>query len=216
LYARALAAIFLLLLLFLSGCAKTGERLRNDLTRKLEKVNCYYAEVKAEVFSTEGTQSYFVKQWWQETGRWRVEVDSATSSQIFVCDGKQIFVYQRGGEEYDRLLAKPSTLGAPPFSLMEQLELFLNAKDFSFEGREEITGNTYYVVSFAGLHRDEAIRLWLDTRTLFPVRAETSLEDELLSRITLTNLEFDPALPDALFSLEQMKERKVTNISGCS
>ncbi|MBT9166817.1 MAG: hypothetical protein DDT19_00141 [Syntrophomonadaceae bacterium] len=40
----------------------TGERLRNNLTRKLEKVNCYYAEVKAEVFSTEGIESYLVKQ----------------------------------------------------------------------------------------------------------------------------------------------------------
>ncbi|MCL5993027.1 MAG: hypothetical protein M1552_02485 [Firmicutes bacterium] len=194
----------------------TGERLRNELTRKLEQVDCYYAEVKAEVFSPEGMQSYLAKQWWQETGRWRVEVDSATSSQIFICDGKQIFVYQRGEEEYDRLLAKPSTLGAPPFSLIKQLELFLNAKEYTFEGEAELTGNTYYVVSFMGLHRDEAIKMWLDTRTLFPVMVETRLEDELLSRITRTNLELDPALPEALFSLEQLKERKVTNIPGCS
>ncbi|MBS3983420.1 MAG: hypothetical protein KGZ41_06435, partial [Dethiobacter sp.] len=118
--------------------------------------------------------------------------------------------------EYDRLLAKPSTLGAPPFSLIKQLELFLNAKEYTFEGEAELTGNTYYVVSFMGLHRDEAIKMWLDTRTLFPVMVETRLEDELLSRITRTNLELDPALPEALFSLEQLKERKVTNIPGCS
>lgn len=193
----------------------TGERLRNELTRKLERVNCYYAEVKAEVFSAEGIQSYLVKQWWEESGRWRVEVDSATSNQIFIFDGEQIFVYQRGAEVYDRLLPNPSTLGAPPFSLIGQLELFLNAHEYVFEGRQELANDLYYVVSFAGLHRDEAIRLWLDTRTLFPVMAETRLENQLLSRITLTNLEFDPVLSDALFSLEHLKERKVTNSSGC-
>jgi len=194
----------------------TGDRLRNDLTRKLEKVNCYYAEVKAEVFSTEGTQSYLVKQWWQETGRWRVEVDSARSSQIFICDGEQIFVYQRGGEEYDRLLAKPSTLGAPPFSLISQSELFLKTKEYSFEGRQELAGKKYYVVSFIGMHRDESICLWLDVRTLFPAMVETRLENELLSRITLTNLELDPSLSEELFSLGRLKERNVTNNSGCS
>lgn len=193
----------------------TGDRLRNDLTRKLEKVNCYYAEVKAEVFSTEGTQSYLVKQWWQETGRWRVEVDSARSSQIFICDGEQIFVYQRGGEEYDRLLAKPSTLGAPPFSLISQLELFLKTKEYSFEGRQELAGKKYYVVSFIGMHRDESISLWLDVRTLFPAMVETRLENELLSRITLTNLELDPSLSEELFSLGRLKERNVTNNYGC-
>lgn len=194
----------------------TGDRLRNDLTRKLEKVNCYYAEVKAEVFSTEGTQSYLVKQWWQETGRWRVEVDSARSSQSFICDGEQIFVYQRGGEEYDRLLAKPSTLGAPLFSLISQLELFLKTKEYSFEGRQELAGKKYYVVSFIGMHRDESISLWLDVRTLFPTMVETRLENELLSRSTLTNLELDPSLSEELFSLGRLKERNVTNNSGCS
>jgi len=194
----------------------TGDCLRNDLTRKLEKVSCYYAEVKAEVFSSEGTQIYLVKQWWQETGRWRVEVDSARSSQIFICDGEQIFVYQRGGEEYDRLLAKPSTLGSPPFSLLGQLELFLKAKEYTFEGRQELAGKKYYVVSFIGMHRDESIRLWLDVRTLFPDMVETRLENELLSRITRINLELDPSLPEELFSLGQLKERRATNTSGCS
>lgn len=35
----------------------TGERLRNELTRKLEQVDCYYAEVKLKCLALKGCRA---------------------------------------------------------------------------------------------------------------------------------------------------------------
>lgn len=207
--ARAPAAILLLLLLLLSGCSMTGERLQNHVAKTLEKTDRYYAELEAEVFSEEGTQLYRVRQWIQKPGRWRVEVDSETASQVFIYDGEQIFVYQPGIDDFYRIDADMAGDVAPPFSLIGQLELLSKTQTYTFEGSQEQAGKNCYVVSFSGSTQAESTRLWLDTRTLFPMVAENRLDEELLSRIICTHLDVKPAIPEDLFLFEGLNEKEV-------
>jgi outer membrane lipoprotein-sorting protein len=193
-----------MLLLLLAGCSTmTEERLGKKISNKLDDVDRYYAELEAEVYSLEGEQSYRIRQWLQKPDKWRVEVESDTTSQIFICDGEHVYVYQPGIEDYYRLeisIARDTV--APPFFLVGYLEQLLNATSYTFEGEREKDGEKYYSVSFAELHRDESTRLWLDKRTLLPVIMETTSDGEPLSRIICTKLDLKPDFPDDLFIFE--------------
>jgi outer membrane lipoprotein-sorting protein len=208
---RAIAAIFLLLLLLLSGCAMTGEGLEKNISRKLTKLDSYYAELEAEVFSTEGTQIYKIRQWMQKPGRWRVEVSSESVNQVFICDGEQIVVHQPGLEDYYRLDADDAKGISPPFFLFSYLEQLLEAEELHFAGKRNEDGQKYYLVSFDGPHPDEIVSMRLDTRTLFPMLIESSLNDELLNRISCTLLDLRPEIPDELFTFEGNGEREVAS-----
>ncbi|MCW3490570.1 DUF4367 domain-containing protein [Dethiobacter alkaliphilus] len=196
--ARALAAL-LVLVLFITGCSMTAERLPEQVEEALGKAESYYAELEATVYSTEGEQYYRIKQWMEAPANWRVEVTSTTGTQVFICDGTQIYVYQPGIEDHYRLDADLAVEVSPPFFLAGYLNRLLEAEEYSFEGQQEKDGQKYYVASFKGGRDDELVRLWLDRRSRFPVIVETFINDQLLSRVKCTTLQLKDKISPDLF-----------------
>lgn len=206
--AKVLSAILVLVFL-LSGCSMTEESLPDDISGALEKTDGYYAELEATVVSAEGEQTYQIKQW-MEAANWRVEVTSETASQIFICDGMQIYVYQPGIEDYYRLDANTAADIAPPFFLVNYLTRLLHAEGYTFEGRREQDGQQYDVVSFRARENEE-MRLWLNPQSHFPMIVETFLHGELLNRVVCTHLEVNPSISSELFSFNAVEDREVNS-----
>lgn len=196
---RALAIILLLSLLF-SGCGMNGNRLEQNATKKLEKLKGYYAEVEAVVFSLEGEQHYQVKQWLLAPSRWRVEVTTDVGEQVFICDGSQIYVYQPGFDDFYRVDVNTEKELAAPFLLSGYLEQFIATKTHNFQGERNENGQTYYLVAYeSGASYIEKVQLWLDKKTFFPMKIETYVEEELISRITCSRLEVTTRFDESLF-----------------
>jgi outer membrane lipoprotein-sorting protein len=206
---KARIRLLLLILLLMSGCAMTPERLVKNAAGKNANLKSYYAEVEAVVFSPEGEQRYLVRQWVQAPVQWRVEVDSDCRQQVFLCDGSYIFVYQPGTAEYFRFGAVRAGEAPPPFLLLAYLEELLRARSISLEGRQKAAGTTAYAVSFGSDRPDEVIKVFLDTRRLFPVMVETYQNEEILNRITCRQLELNPTLDANLFIFTPPSEDEV-------
>ncbi len=202
-------ACFLLLTFLVAGCAMNGERLTNRVAKKVERLQGFYAEVDAVVFSLEGEQRYVVKQWLQAPGRWRVEVEMDTGRQIFLCDGEQAWIYQPGIKESFRLDINNVKDITPPFLLAGYLIELLEASSVSFEGQEEKGSKGCYVVSYEKPLRSETVRLWLDKKSLFPVVVETYEDGELLNRLICTDMNFNFRVAEDLFIYPQEIEREV-------
>lgn len=199
---RALAIIVLLSLLF-SGCGMDGDRLEQKATQKLEKLKGYYAEVDAVVFSLEGEQHYQVKQWFLAPSRWRVEVTTAAGEQVFICDGSQIYVYQPGFNDFYRVDVNTEKKLAAPFLLSGYLEQFIATKTLNFQGERNEDGQTYYLISYEhSASFVEKVQLWLDKKTFFPMKIETYIDDELISRIICSRLELTTKFDESLFKFE--------------
>jgi outer membrane lipoprotein-sorting protein len=210
---RTKATIFVLLLLFLTGCFPlSGEKMEKRISDRLAGLNRYYAELNARIYSPEGEQSYRIRQWYEKPNIWRVEVESDTSEQIFICDGTQVFVYQPGLGDYYRVdIGDALDDIAPPFFLVGYLEQIVNADGFTYEGERSLDGKPYYAVTLDGFNRGESMRFWLDKRTWFPVQLETTLDGQLLNRITCTRLDLKPKFPEGLFSFTEPGEREVAS-----
>lgn len=205
---RSLACILLLAFL-VTGCSMTGERLVERTAKQVDRLQSYYAELDAVVFSLEGEQQYRVKQWLQKPDRWRVEVETNTGQQIFVCDGEQVWIYQPGIEEYFRLDAHTAREIAPPFLLTGFLEQLTQAMSPNFEGVQKIENRHYYVASFETSSQWETVRLWLDKKSLFPIIIETYQDEELLNRLTCTSLTLNPEFREDIFTYTGENQREV-------
>ncbi len=189
----------LLVLLLLSGCTMTQDKLVKNAAKKAGALKSYYAEAEAVVFSPEGEQRYSVRQWVQAPGFWRVEVKADGQEQVFLCDGSQVFVYQPGVAEYYRFDAAKKVEVPPPFLLIGYLEDLLRAPSLKLEGRYKEAGRDVYIVSFTPVRQDENTKVCLDRRDLFPLVVETFREDEILYRLTCTKLQLNPRLEASLF-----------------
>ena len=201
----------LLGLLLLVGCSLSEEEILPQIKRKLEQLDSYYAQLNVVVYSFEGEQAYQVKQWQEFPSRWRVEVQTHDEVQYFICDGKQIWVYQPGIDDYYRLdLSRNPGELAPPFMLSGYLNQLLTADNFNFGGEKELDGVTFYVVSFPGQMQGETIKLWLDKKTLFPLVVETFLDDKPLNRLDVKTLELNPEIEEKLFEFEAATEQQAT------
>lgn len=197
---RTRLCLALLILLALSGCAMTQERLVQNVARETAELKSYYAEAEAVVFSPGGEQRYVVRQWVQAPALWRVEVNSEGQQQVFLSDGEQIIVYQPGVAEYLRLDARLSGEVPPPFLLLGYLETLLKARSLKLEGIHEETGQKSYVVSFESIRQDEMVRVHLDTRHFFPLVVEIYQSGQILSHLTRKQFQLDPSLDAGLFN----------------
>jgi outer membrane lipoprotein-sorting protein len=208
--AKATATVLLLLLL--TACSSMdGSRLARKAGARLDKVDRYYAEMEAQVYSGEGAQTYQIRQWVENDGRWRVEVESREASQFFICDGRQIYVYQPDLGDYYRLDADDTYDVEPPFHLAGYLHHLLVAEEIRYEGEQKAEEQNCYTVSLPGWQRDETVRLWLDRKTLFPVVMETWLDEELLSRVVCRKLDLKPKVDDELFLFTPPGEGEVAS-----
>lgn len=208
---KKLLVLVLAGLCLLVGCALSEEKLLPQVERKLEQLDGYYARLEVTVYSFEGEQAYQVEQWQEYPSRWRVEVQSQAEAQCFICDGKQIWIYQPGLDDYYRLdlQRNPNEL-APPFMLSGYLQQLLAADAFTFGGERELDGVPFYVVSYAGQMQGETVKLWLDKKTLFPLVVETFLDDKPLNRLRVKTLELNPKLEASLFEFKAATEQQAT------
>ncbi|NLM51975.1 MAG: DUF4367 domain-containing protein [Firmicutes bacterium] len=199
-------------LLLLTGCALTEEEILPQIERKLGQLDSYYAQLEVVVYSFEGEQVYQVKQWQEFPDRWRVEVQTHDEVQYFICDGKQIWLYQPGIDDYYRLdlTRNPGEL-APPFMLSGYLNQLLAADNFNFGGEKELHGEPFYVVSYGGQMQGETVKLWLDKKTLFPLVVETFLDDKPLNRLQVKILEMNPKIEASLFEFKAAAEQQAAS-----
>jgi outer membrane lipoprotein-sorting protein len=186
-----------------------GERLVDRAAKKVERLQGFYAELDALVFSLEGEQRYRVKQWLQVPGRWRVEVETDTGQQIFLCDGEQVWIYQPGIQEFFRLDVDTAREIAPPFLLTGYLNELTGASSLLFEGQEKKENSDCYVISYETSPQSETVRLWLDKKSLFPIIVETYQDEELLNRLTCTSLTLNPEFSEDFFMYTGENEREV-------
>jgi outer membrane lipoprotein-sorting protein len=208
---KKLLAGLLMLTLFLSSCAVTGDKVLTQIEKKTAKLQSFYAELEVLVFSPAGEQSYHIKQWQAADNRWRVEVTAAAEAQHFICDGQQIWVYQLGIDDYYRIVAERGSLElAPPFMLTGYLQQLQQADAFTFAGTEELRGEKMYKIISSGQRSGETLHLWLDRKAFFPMFVETYLHEQLLNRITVKRLELNPQLQPELFEFSGTPESEVT------
>jgi len=205
---KSLACVLLLTVL-ITGCSMNGERLVDRTAKKVDKLQGFYAELDAVVFSLEGEQRYRVKQWLQVPGRWRVEVETDTGEQIFLCDGEQVWIYQPGIKEFFHLDVDAAREIQPPFLLTGYLNELAGASSPLFEGQEKKENRDCYVVSYETYPESETVRLWLDKKSLFPILIETYQDEELLNRLACTSLTLNPKFADEFFMYTGENERKV-------
>lgn len=208
---RIMPVVLLVLMLLPVGCAVTGEKLLPQLERRLAKLDGYHAECDVEIFTEESVQVYGVKQWHAFPSRWRVEVEAGEESQVFICDGRQIWVYQPSLGDYYRLeLTETTRESAAPFLLYGYLQQLLEAESFSFLGEAEINGGIVYRVDFPGPLAGEVISLWLNRKSFLPEQMELSLEGKLLCRVKVINCELNPAFSSDLFTFTPNGAGKVS------
>jgi len=134
--AKALILALALFLPLVSGCAlpMTAERLEKRAGETLKNLDSYYAELTAVIYSLETEQTYKIREWFQSPDLWRVEVESATGKQVFICDGQHIYIYEPGIGDYYRFSPGQAPLLVPPFLLSDYLRQFLAAPQRSFSG----------------------------------------------------------------------------------
>jgi outer membrane lipoprotein-sorting protein len=195
-------AIALLLLFALAGCAVTPESLSGKVSRRMTRLQGYFAEVEALVSSPGGEQRYSVRQWFKAPAQWRSEVEFGSEQQIFIFDGVRVWIYQPGLDDYFRLDKPWVREVSPPFFLWSYLEEMVLAPSLRFEGQEKKDGRTLYVLHYSRTHIPETVRLWLDQKSLFPVLVETYRDGERLLRLTCSRLELNPRFTHDLFTFE--------------
>lgn len=206
---RAIPVFFVGVLLLLSGCTVTGEKLTDRVEQRMLKLHGYYAELEAVVYSVEGERAYRVRQWLEMPDRWRVEVDSADGSQVFICDGAHIWVYQPGIEDYYRLdVSMGRQEVSPPFMLAGYLSKMGKAATVTFGGQQTVEGKKTYLVTLPGAYNDDLVRIWLDAKSLFPAVVETEVDGDLVSRVTTRALKLNPKFAEGLFTFEAQTERE--------
>lgn len=200
---RAAKLALLILVMLVAGCKMSGERLTKNLSNRLDKIQGYYAELDAVVYSLEGEQAYQVRQWVHLPEKWRVEVSFDEQKQVFLCDGEQVWVYEEGFAEYFRFPAENAGEMPPPFLLWNMVEKLAASPGVEFHGEVKEERNRYYALSYRDEAYGETVRLLLDKKTLFPVKADTFLQDgTLLNSIRCTSLELDPLFEEGLFRYE--------------
>jgi len=192
----------LVLLLLLTGCSMTPERLAKTVEKKTAKLKGYYAELDAVVYSMDDEQRYTVRQWVQFPDRWRIEVDFAGEQQIFVCDGEQIWVHQVGIKEYYRFDAHRAGEIPSPFLLVGYLEEMIKAESFTLHGRQKKDHLNCYLISYSGPVSGESVTIYLEAKRLFPVSVETLQGKEVLNRLNCTHLVLNPTFEAELFNFE--------------
>ena len=199
------------LLLLLAGCAMTPDRLVNDITVKTSRLKSYYAELDVIVFSLEGKQDYRVRQWLQLPGLWRIEVDFNGQQQVFLCDGEDITVYQPGIKEYFRCKAdKPHEIH-PPFMLFDYLKHIPEANSLQLLGSEKIDRHKYHIITSDGSLQGETVKMWLESKNLFPGFVEIYQDGILLNKITCTHLDLNPNIPSDLFTFSESEGNEVAH-----
>jgi len=191
--------VALLLALALVGCAMKPERLAGNVSRRISRLQGYFAEVDAVVFSPRGEQRYRVRQWYRAPDLWRIEVDFGSERQVFLCDGEYVWVYHPGLADYFRLDATAAREVSPPFLLLNYLEELVQAPGYRFEGRQEKEQRAFFVVSYARPATSETIRLWLDNKSLFPQMVEKYRDGVLLNRLTGISFNLNPDFAAGLF-----------------
>lgn len=208
---RTAKLTLLIMVMLLAGCKMSGERLVEDLSRRLGKMQGYYAELDAVVYSPEGEQPYRVRQWVHLPEKWRVEVSFEKQKQIFLCDGEQIWVYEEGFAEYFRFPADNAGEMPPPFLLWNIMEKMTTAlPGIEFHGEVTEGSERFYSVSYRDDAYGETVRLLLDKKTLFPVKADTFHTDgALLSSMRCTALELNPSFEEWLFQYTPDAEDEV-------
>ncbi|HHX73733.1 MAG TPA: hypothetical protein GX699_02365 [Firmicutes bacterium] len=198
---RKMLAVLLVMLLLPVGCAVTGEKLLPQIERRLAKLDGYTAECNVEIFTDESVQVYSVKQWHAFPSRWRVEVEAGEESQIFICDGRQIWVYQPSLGDYYRLeITETTRENAAPFLLYGYLQQLLEAESFTFRGEAELNGGAVYRVDYPGPLAGETVSLWLNRKSYLPEQMELSLEEKLLCRVKVKKSELNPDFSPDLFT----------------
>jgi outer membrane lipoprotein-sorting protein len=208
--ALRLRTVLLVLLLVLTGCSMTPERLLKSVEKKSSRLKGYYAELDAVVYSTEGEQKYTVRQWVDLPSRWRIEVDFASEQQVFICDGEQVWVYQPGLKEYYRFAANRAGEVPPPFLLLSYLEEILKTQSLKLHGVEKKGRFNCYLVSHDGPGSGETTSIYLERKHLFPIFVETHYDKKLINRLSCTHLVLNPATEAELFKFEAPADAEVS------
>lgn len=215
--------LILLLLGLLCGLGFAGWRLlfsvprvdpsaeiRRRMQEKISALESYHARFKTTSAGQGGETLCSVEIWKENPHRFRLEMTTCEEGQpgsveVIVGDGDGVYLYDRESGEFLPAL-DPGAAGAAAGSLEDYWRSICEAPCFNYIGEEKASRHSYYLVEIvpAEPHRDRVNeRIWLEKKSLLPVRIESFDMAGRLTQVTVFEmLQLNHLFETALFEVD--------------
>lgn len=218
-----LPLLILLLLGLLSGLSYTGwhllysgrqadpaAKIQQRMQQKIAALESYHALYKTTPAGDDHEAAYCVEIWKEMPHRFRLEVTTYEAGQqismeVIVGDHNRVYLYNPEDAEFMPAV-NPDETGIDAASLEEYWRSISEAPSFIYLDEEIGSRHSYYQVEVvpAEPHRYRVSeRIWLEKKTLLPVRIESFDLAGRLTQVTVFEvLQINPALEAALFEVD--------------
>jgi len=204
---KKILPLFLAIPMIFAGCAKKESTPMEKIQERLGSVKSYECSASLTRISNKGSNTYGTKQYYKNTGQYRLELTSPddVAGNFTVYDGKIV-------TQYNPHCQKKIMRDVPENQARN--ELFLNSFFKNYMNSEDVTVETVSVDESActvleakmqgGNRNMESEKLWINNDTLKPVKL-VIYDENKKERYVLEygNFEYDVQLSDDVFTVKQ-------------
>lgn len=199
-------AVLLTSVLIFSGCGDKKISDYDKIQKNLMSMTGYTCNAEIKYISNRGENTYQTTQWVLSDGRYKIETSAPDSVKggIILFDGKMLW-------QYNPQLNSRVSLHTPDKPERTQINIFtflnnmVNSQDVGVESAS--LDESLYTVFEAKIPGSSKFfsseKLWVENKTMLPARLEIyDTEGETRVEAAFTNFEYNPEIPDSVFSLD--------------
>lgn len=198
--------IFLIVSVFLSGCADRTAKNTEDVQKLLMKLKTYKCDVVFAVTNNKSTNVYKAKHMYKFPDKYRIEIvePSELNGQTTIYNGGKAYIFHPKlntyliTENFNNSLEFSSFIGA-------FIESFKNNGGARFK-LERFQDRQCYVLEMPleGENPYRALeKIWIDVENVIPLKAEILDKDNKVSaQVLYENFEENPKLEDSIFVIQ--------------
>ena len=210
---KKIIGIFLLLILFTTGCGKYGEKeILRDLNKNINNLKAYYLEGKMEIINNEDVYKYDVKVSFKEDDYYKVSLknESNNHEQIILKNDDGVYVLTPSLNKSFKFESEWPYNNSQVYLLKSLIEDINNDKSYTFEEKD----NNYIFTSTVNYPNNKSL---INQRIIFDKDLnikEVHVLNESGSaeiKMTFTSIDKKPTFNDDYFSLQKNLEASVVD-----
>lgn len=193
-------------MIYITGCSKT-RNLVESFPKKVTELDSYILDAKLESMFPTGSKECMVKTYYQKPDLYRVEIESSNvqDKQIIIKNKDGVFVLIPSINKNFKIKSTWPINSSYPYLLQSLSKDIVNDENITISKTDKTTTLELKAKIFDNI--DSVQKIIFDNETGFPKEVLTyDSNKNLISRLLITNIDFNPKLDDKLFHMEKTME----------